>query len=306
MNEILDKKYSRKAFLLTVVLIAIALILVRYFVLPSIDVNIKTGWLVFFTNITDGLLVSLLVTVFIGLFIFWITPDVIREEKIEIKEPRELPELFDRSFPSTDLWWYKGGCGRYFRTKTLPQMASWARKNSLSREIIAVILDPTDSELCDSHANYRRSTASSGSEKSKWDADKVRTELCATVVTALAYQQAEPMLRISLYLCSHYSAFRIDLSKDNAIITKEDRNAPAIVCSPNTHFYKSYKDEIVLSSRQSKRVPEIKSQNIRLDSIDNIQVSKILKEAGILLPDCSDDFYHQVAVICKEKINPYE
>jgi len=174
MNDILNKKYSRKIFLCTVSSIALILILCRYFLLPIIDQTIKTGWVIFFTNITDGLLVSLLVTVFIGVFLFWITPDEIKEAKIKISEPRELPELFDSSFPTTNLWWYKGGCGRYFRTKTLPQMASWARKNSHSREIIAVILDPSNNELCENHANYRRSTASSLLERSKWDAEKVR------------------------------------------------------------------------------------------------------------------------------------
>ncbi|HIC8861740.1 TPA: hypothetical protein ACW7Y0_002743 [Aeromonas hydrophila] len=306
MNEILNKKYSRKSFLFMVALIATVLILCRYIIFPCIDQSIKTGWLFFFTNITDGLLVSLLVSVFIGLFIFWITPDVLKEAKIEIKEPRELPELFESSFPSTDLWWYKGGCGRYFRTKTLPQMANWARKNSLSREIIAVILDPSDNEACESHSNYRRSTASSELEKNKWDVDQVRIELCTTIITSLVYQYEEPMLRINLYLCSYYSAFRIDLSKEYAIITKEDRKAPAIVCSQNTHFYKSYKEEILLTTKQSKQIPQIKTIDFNLDSIDKDHVSKILKEIGIELSNPSVDFYQKVADMCKERVNPYE
>lgn len=305
MHQILNKKYSRKSFLFTVFLIALILILARYLILPCIDNSIKTGLVVFLSNIADGLLGSLLVAVFIGLFLFWLTPDEVKEAKIEVAEPRQLAELFDKSFPTTDLWWYKGGCGRHFRTKTLPQMATWARNKSLSREVIAVILDPTNSELCENHANYRRSTASSLQDKSKWDAEKVRTELCATILTTLAYQIEEPMLRISLYLCSHYSAFRIDLSTEYVIITKEDRNAPAIICPNNTHFYRSYKDEILLSSQQSKKVQTLRMTDFHLDSIDGEKVSAALAQLGLKDSEMTQDFFNKVATICKEKINPY-
>jgi len=113
------------------------------------------------------------------------------------------------------------------------------------------------------------------------------------------------MLRISLYLCSHYSAFRIDLSEDYVIITKEDRAAPAIICPKSTHFYKSYKDEILLSSKQSKNISPLKQSNFHLDSIDGPQVSHILDSIDLKTPSMTLDFFEQVATICTEKVNPY-
>jgi hypothetical protein len=305
MKDILNKKYSRKLFFSIVSGIAVILILCRYFVLPAIDQTITTGFLVFFTNISDGLLVSLLVTVFIGIFLFWITPDNVKETKMEVVESRAIPELFETSFPTTKQWFYKGGCGRYFRTATLPKMATWARQASESRHIVAVILDPTNDELCESHANYRKGTASAALEEEKWTGEKVRVQLCATIITTLAYQVEEPLLNIELYLCGCFSVFRIDLSTDYVVITKEDRNAPAVVYPNSSPFYNSYKDEILFSYKQAKKVRALKQTELAIDSLDENQVGNILDEIGLKTPNMTKDFCAQVANVCKGKLNPY-
>ena len=231
MKEILEKKYSRQLFFGTVVLLTISFGLIRYYTLPYFfPAEVKTGSAIFLSTLFDGLLISLLVTVFIGGFLFWMQPEELKTAKIEAIDQRELAEIFGREFPSTTCWFYKGGCGRNFRTKTLPEMAKWARKKSMSREIRAVILNPIDKRLCRAHSTYRRSTASVAVEDSKWTEWKVRTELCATIFATLAFQVEEPMLRINLSLSASYSAFRIDLSDEHVIITKEDRSAPAIMC----------------------------------------------------------------------------
>lgn len=306
LNEILEKRHIRNWFFIIVALLVVGFLEIRYGYLPTQDNSLATGWTILFANIIDGIIVSIIATIFIGVFLFLITPEVVRKSSISIVEPRALPELFEKAFFSSEIWWYKGGCGRYLRTKTLPMMAKWARKSSHSREIRVIIIDPANDELCEAHATYRRSTASGQSEKTKWDAESVRNELYATIITTLIYQINEPLLRISLSLTCHFSTFRIDLSKEYVIITKEDRKAPALRCDSNTFFYQSYKDEIVLSQNQSKYVGKLICATYVLKSITPEAVKKILGQIGMMNPKLSEDSYNKIAQLCKEQLNPYE
>lgn len=305
-NDILEKSYPRKVFFVTVAILLGILVVVRYLVLPGIEPSVKTGWVFFLANISDGIIVSMFVTIFIGAFLFFLTPEAVKKSRIEIIEPRNLPELFEKAFPDTELWWYKGGCGRYFRTKTLPEMASWARRTSLSREVRVVILDPLNTALCEAHAIFRKSTASAKLDGQAWDLNKVRYELYATIVTVLITQLNETRLRIHLSLASHYSAFRIDLSSTSAIITKEDRKAPAIICYPENYYYKSYKEEIILSESQSEQVFPLVHENYDLKSLDKNQVEKILRDSELTYQGMSEEDFDEISRICREQINPYE
>ncbi|MCQ4316277.1 hypothetical protein [Stutzerimonas zhaodongensis] len=306
LNDILEKSYPRRAFFITVAALLGILVLIRYIILPELEPTVKTGLVIFLANISDGIIVSMLVTIFIGVFLFFLTPEAVKKSRIEITEPRNLPELFEKAFPVAELWWYKGGCGRYFRTKTLPAMACWARRTSLSREVRVVILDPLNTALCEAHATYRRSTASAGLDEHTWDLNKVRHELYATIVTVLITQSNEPRLRINLSLASHYSAFRIDLSSTSAIITKEDRKAPAIICHPENYYYKSYKEEIILSESQSRHVPPLAHGSYDLNYLDKSSVEKILSDSKLIYQGMSEEDFDKIAITCREKLNPYE
>ncbi|MBU9863707.1 hypothetical protein, partial [Rahnella aceris] len=247
MNEILRRSHTRKLFYGSMLLIILFILAIRYCVLPCIYPNTASDFGGFYALLLNGIITSLLTTIAIGSFMYWIQPKTMNNAKIEIEDQKALKEIFEAAFFSTEIWYYKGGCGRYFRTKTLPSIASAARQKSQSREILVVILDPTNDDLCLKHALYRSGMASQQVEKDEWNIEKVQSELFATIVTTVVTQVQQPLLRLSISLCSHYSSFRIDLSDDYAVITKEDRNAPAIICNKGTYFYKSYKDEVILS-----------------------------------------------------------
>ncbi len=304
LNEILERPHARRLFATIVIVLVPFALLVRYVVIPCLDPSIKGGWYLLTANVLDGFVVSLLVTILIGAFLFVVTPEIVRGARIEIREPRDLNHLFERSFPTADFWWYKGGCGRYFRSTTLPKMATLARKNSLSREIRAIILDPLNEELCRAHARFRRSTAA-GKTSESWNLERVRHELYATIAAVLVTQANEPMLRITLSLAAHYSAFRIDLSNQSAIITKEDRSAPAIVCSPDNYYYKSYKEEVTLTESQCRQVEKLSLDEVDLKSITAEQVEDIISRSTLAHEGISSTDYEKIAAICRSNINPY-
>lgn len=305
MHELLRKKHSRNSFITLFVIVVTLILLLRYAVLPYFYPPQSTDFGGFIATLLNGLFSSLTVTFLIGLFMFWIQPKPENYAKIEIAYPKELPELFNVAFLKTEIWYYKGGCGRYFRTATLPNMAKQARSKSQSKEILVVILDPTNIDLCEKHAIYRSGTASQEIEIRPWTTEEVRAELFATIITTLITQAKEPSLRIKLSLCPHYSSFRIDLSDDYAIITKEDRNSPAIICHKGTHFYKSYKDEVILSLNQSRSVRMIDQVDFTLRDIDGTKVKSLLSDAGLDDNNLTPAFYDKVASLCKEAKNPY-
>ncbi|WP_408913072.1 hypothetical protein ACJUA3_11980 [Citrobacter freundii] len=305
MHELLRKKHSRTNFIIIFVLVVLIILLLRYFVLPLIYPMQSADLGGFFATIFNGLLSSLTVTFLIGLFMFWIQPEAESNAKIEIAYPKELPELFKVAFLKSEIWYYKGGCGRYFRTATLPNMAKQARSKSQSKEILVVILDPSNIDLCEKHAIYRSGTASQKIESRPWTTEEVRAELFSTIITTLITQAKEPSLRIKLSLCPHYSSFRIDLSDEYAIITKEDRGSPAIVCHKGTHFYKSYKDEVILSLNQSRSVRMIDKVDFTLENIDGNKVKSLLAYADLEDNNLTTAFYEKVALLCKEAKNPY-
>lgn len=305
MNEILRKKHTRNVFYTSMVLLILFAIVLRYRVLPYYYPDTASDFGGFYAFFLNGIVTSLLVTIIIGSFMYWIQPKAMSNAKIEIEDQNALKEMFEAAFSSSEIWYYKGGCGRYFRTTTLPELASSAREKSQSREILVVILDPMNNDLCEKHAIYRSGMASQQIEKDKWNLSKVRAELFATIISTVVTQAQEPLLRLSISLCPHYSSFRIDLSDSYAVITKEDRNAPAIICHRGTYFYKSYKDEVILSLNQSNMLGKIKEAKFKLTEIQAENVKDVLTELGLEHPCLDVQMLSRIAKICREKDNPY-
>ncbi len=305
MKEILEKDYSRRPFLLSIIFLLILLSFIRYYLIPDISSSFEGGWLVFFATILDGLIASVLVTVGLAVTVFAMSPDILRKSNIRVVEPRALKTLFNTALESSEIWWYKGGCGRYFRTQTLPIMAKCARDSSQSREVRVSILNPLNEKIVEKHATFRRSTAAGYSDADSWTDARVRNELYATIVTTLLYQIEAPSLRITLHLIPCYSAFRIDLSDHYAIITKEDKKAPAIFCDKGTYFYKSYKDEIVLAENQGERVSVLNNKGYSRSKLSASEVKAILEEVGLWSEKIKSVDQEEIAKLVINQKNPY-
>ena len=57
----------------------------------------------------------------------------------------------------TDTWMFKGGTGTYVRAVTLPRLADDARQQARRITVRLEIIDPTDTEICERYARFRRS-----------------------------------------------------------------------------------------------------------------------------------------------------
>ncbi|MFC1560571.1 hypothetical protein ACFL3W_01355 [Pseudomonadota bacterium] len=279
MENILQKKHYRSAFYIIILLIVIIAIILRFFVLPQFDPTLITGFLELCAALLDGLLISLIVTVLIGSFVFWLTPEIVKKAVIEVIEPKEIGPLLTKATVDTKSWIYKGACGRYTSATTLPALAKAAKSADIGRDIRLTVLNPGNSNVCSEYAIYRKSLRSS--EKDYWSTTKVQELVLATIVSALRLRHNEPLLRIDIFLIDHFSAFRLDISDQYVVITKEDAKAAGLRADKGSYFYDSYIDDVRLSERQSKEVT-FKNEVPMDDQLTNDSLKEIILQADLI------------------------
>ena len=250
MDEILSKKHYRHTFYtITLLLLALASAL-RFYAIPALDPTITFTTPSFLTSLLDNFITSLIITVFIGVFIFWLKPEILNRSAIEVIEPKQIGKLLKKATLDSKTWIYKGACGRYTRAETFPKLAEGARNEGIGRDISVYLLNPHNSTLCAAYATYRRSLKS-GKRAPQWTCQSVQEEIISTAISALKYQSTEPLLRIKLFFVDGFSAFRLDISDQYVIVTKEEPEAAAIRADSGTYFYDSYKDDVRLTERQA-------------------------------------------------------
>ena len=256
MDEILSKQHYRRTFFVIVLFILVLSLVVRFFALPFFaPAQVMTGSALL-GSLLDNLVVSLFLAVFLGTFVFWLTPSIVKRSAMEIIEPKQINPLLKLAAIGTRSWIYKGACGRYTRATTIPKLAEAARIEGIGRDITVCLLNPKNDAVCKAYATYRRSLKSgkTGMTGTEWTCEVVQEEIIATAVTALKYQFSDPLLRIRVFFVDHFSAFRLDVSDRFVILTKEDKEASALRADAGTYFYDSYKDDVRLTERQSTKM----------------------------------------------------
>ncbi|MFG6432692.1 hypothetical protein [Roseateles sp. LYH14W] len=253
MDEILSKQHYRRTFFGVVALVLALALVTRFFVLPYFAPAHALTSAALFGALLDNLVVSLFLAVFLGGFVFWLTPSIVKRSAIDVVAPKQINPLLKSAASATRSWVYKGACGRYTRATTIPKLAEAARTEGIGKDITICILNPKNDDLCAAYATYRRSLKSGNSGK-PWTRQVVQEEVLATAVTALRFQFSEPLLRIRVFFVDHFSAFRLDISDQYVVVTKEDKEASALRADSGTYFYDSYKDDVRLTERQSKEM----------------------------------------------------
>ena len=253
MNEILSKEHYRRTFFGFVGLMLCVALIVRFFVLPYFSPSQALTVSQLLGSMLDNFVVSIIIAVFLGGFLFWLTPGIVRRSSIEVIEPKQINPLLKAATAATRSWIYKGACGRYMRATTMLNLAEAARTEGLGRDNTVCILNPSNDELCAEYATYRRSLKSAGSGN-PWTRQAVQEEILATAITVLRFRFSEPLLGIRMFFVDHFSAFRLDITDGYVVITKEDKEAAGLRADAGTYFYDSYKDDVRLTERQSKQL----------------------------------------------------
>lgn len=279
MDEILSKQHYRQIFYGVVGLILALALVTRFFVLPYFAPAQALTGVALLGSLLDNLVVSLFLAVFLGAFVFWLTPSIVKRSVIEVIEPKQINPLLKAAVTGTRSWVYKGACGRYTRATTIPKLAEAAKNEGIGRDITVCLLNPKNEAVCTAYATYRRSLKS-GKSGAPWTCQVVQEEIIATAVTAMKYQFSEPLLRIRVFFVDHFSAFRLDIADQFVVVTKEEKEASALRADAGTYFYDSYKDDVRLTERQSTEM--ICCGKLQFDlRIDEAKLHEALQCAGV-------------------------
>ena len=305
MEQILSRTAHRRAFFLVVALLFILALVSRFYVLPQFNPRLSVAGTEVIARILEAFFSSLVVTVLIGTFVFWFTPKVMQIAKLEPIEPREIAPLLEIAMQTTDIWWFRGGIGRYTRAMTLPSLANAARHGSSTRQITIQILDPGNRRVCREYALYRSGVRSASLEREPWTELRVRRELLVTILSVYIKKAREPLLHIRLILASWFSTFRLDLSSHHVVLTREDHRAPAMRCDPGTYFYRAYRDDLELTARQGKPLAEAIPEAFDPGDLTATSVRQLFVSLAIDLSDITDNDLKEIVTITKANVNPY-
>jgi hypothetical protein len=302
MIDKLQNKANRDYFYLIIIFLLIIIFSTRHFILPylyeeKIDISHNL-----FYEILDKLFSSVLVTIGLATFIFWLTPKNKLNAQMKIIQPIEIKDIFKKSMLETDFWIFNGGSGRYTRNQTIPNLALLSQEKNKSIDISIVIINPKNEDVISQYADYKNSLRTS-KKREKKTIKSVQLDLITTILSCHIWKTEQPLLNINLYLKNHFSIFRIDISTKKVIITKEDPNEPAILFEKETFFYTSQIEEQKQVLKQFSKVNLLKFvglKNINASEIKNLSTQLNL---DILL---KEEDYKEILKKIKSNENPYE
>lgn len=302
MIDKLQNKTNRKQFYLLIFFLLLVIFSTRYFIIPYCYTETIEISHTLLYEILDKLFSSVLVTIGLATFIFWLTPKNKLNAQMKIIQPIEIKEIFKKAMSDTDFWIFNGGSGRFTRSQTIPNLVKLSKEKNKSIDISIVIINPMNEEIINQYVDYKNSLRTS-KKREKKTIKSVQIDLISTIISCHIWKTEQPLLDIKLYLKNHFSIFRIDISTKKVIITKEDPNEPAILFEKETFFYTSQIEE---QKQVLKLFDEIKlSKFVDLKNINITEVKKIstqLKFDNLL----KEDDYKEILKKIKSNENPYE
>lgn len=119
----------------------------------------------------------------------------------------------------------------------------------------------------------------------------------------LTHKHDFTLLRVNIALLNYVTVFRIDLSSNLAIITKEDPKEPALRCDNGTAIYNSYREDLLLTFEQGDKLPDVEIPSRLELTADRLQ--KLLGDLGFNSIELTDDELKQIITMALGQENPY-
>lgn len=297
MNNIdnLETKKSRFIFFGLIFLFVITLYII------SILVN-NHPWKLVLDNVILTIASSLLVSTVISMFILWVAPKKVLNARVEILQPYEINSCHLESRKKTTQWWYNGGSGRYTRNVTLPSLAKSCRDENCSIDVRIQILNPENQNLCKLYADYRNGLKSSKGEKRT--TEDVQYDLLSTIICAYYWKEVQTNLNVIMYLKNHFSPFRMELSDNLILITREDPLDPAIVYRKDSFYYAAYRNDLDHGCKQCSRIDFNINYDINEGNLTANDIKQILIRLKIF-STISDEESKKVLDKFNDKTTPY-
>jgi hypothetical protein len=207
-----------------------------------------------------------------------------------LASPQEIGQAHAAARRGTDRWIFKGGTGTYIRAVTLRECVAAAKREKRHFTIRLEIIDPTDVDVCEAYAHFRRSLSDAPDGTGEmWTTDRTRKESYATILAAFWQRQRYGLLDAVVGLSSTMTTFRWDLSSNAVIMTVEDPNR-AMMAPSGTFYYESCETELRTSLEQARRVPIDRYKQVPLSEEPTVdEVRRLFDRIDLALPTTFTD-----------------
>ncbi|ADG88200.1 hypothetical protein [Thermobispora bispora] len=190
---------------------------------------------------------------------------------------------------------------------TIPEIVAAARQDKRPITLRVEIIDPTNEEVCEAYAHYRRSLSDLPDDTGEvWTTERTRKESFATVLAAFWYRQRYGLLDIGVGLSSVMTTFRWDLSSRAVIVTVESPDR-AMIAYTKSFYYESCLTELRTSFQQARQVPIERYRAVPLSEEPTVEeVRKLFDRIDLPLPRSFTD--RDVVDVIKKAVrakNPY-
>lgn len=210
------------------------------------------GWFSSFgESIVDNLAAGLVVAMVSSLLLWLISPKALFEEDISAVQPWNIHELLQTPLAETKSYWFRGRSGRFMRSAVMPALDAAGRRDSVLRTLHMLLPDPEDAAMLADYAHYRGSLQGA---QGTWNGARIQNEILATIIVAARRANLNHFFDVAVYLKSDFALFRLDMSDDHLVMTREDPKWPGIVCSSRSKFYASYHEEFRNEARRAKPI----------------------------------------------------
>jgi hypothetical protein len=296
-------RYSRKVFWWVVGLSIVAVLTLRFAVIPPVFGTPRPSVGAMLDASLGDILATAFAAIILSAIVLSLSQPSRKSVQLDVVHPKDINGVLKKALSDARSWHYSGSVGRWNRSDVLPTLAREARHTNTTRNCRLVILDPDNEVACKAYAEYRGGL-NSGSAKT-WTVSSVRADICATIVAAAVFQQDSSLLQVEVFLKSAGPIFRIDASDKTLVLTREDKREPAVRCDVETHFFDSFMETVNYDVRQSRKA-DLWDGAPKVTDLDESHVPQILGIAGIDVPEMSNSsFVGEVLTLAKERNDPY-
>lgn len=157
-----------------------------------------------------------------------------------------------KNIESTTYYAFQGRTGRWTRSIAIPKLAEEASHRGTSTKVELYLPDPEEETFIAEYAEYRNTIDKAAD--GKWSPDGAQNEILATVATAYFYRSKNALLDIEVIVSPGYPGFRINLTSEECILTREKPGQPALLMDKRSAAYGAMVENIKNARRIGRSV----------------------------------------------------
>lgn len=277
------------------------LLIARLFLLLPVDPTSSSVLLASAQNICDNLIASCVVVCAATLLLVSLSNPEVEYENLTTLAPWHIHPTLLEPLSTTANYWFRGRSGRFFRSSVLPALVEASKRNASTRRVHLLLPDPGNVLMLERYAAYRNSLHFE--KQGSWTVRRVQAEIYATILAVAEQASLNSLFAADIAVVQDYTLFRIDMSDELMVMTREDPKWPGIMCSKRSRFYSSYQEEIRLGMSLGRKIST--ADYPPQTGIDEANISALAVAVG-LAPVNDSALAKEIVKAVRRPHDPYE